>query len=252
MNAGEGAERLDLVAEELDADRLATGRREDVHDPAADGDLARAPRPARRGRSRRAPAARRGPPRPARRRRRAVIASGRWSRGGSAFGTAERRRAHESAAREDLERARPLADEVRRRLEPALPPDAARREQPDVLLPEEPGGRLGGVAGVRVVRRRGQTSGPGARSRSRRGRAAGAARTRVPGPGWSTNARSRSLSASSRASAFSGGASVCVVCGSMTSDGTVVPPGSNRSRGARARFGAFSGLAARVDSPRAG
>ncbi len=36
---GEGAERLDLVAEELDPDRLASGRGEDVDDAAADGDL---------------------------------------------------------------------------------------------------------------------------------------------------------------------------------------------------------------------
>ena len=36
---GEGADLLDLVAEELDAERLATGRGKDVDDPAADGEL---------------------------------------------------------------------------------------------------------------------------------------------------------------------------------------------------------------------
>src|SRR6266542_1257404 len=35
----EGADRLDLVAEELDAQRLAAGRREDVDDPAAHREL---------------------------------------------------------------------------------------------------------------------------------------------------------------------------------------------------------------------
>jgi hypothetical protein len=36
----EGADALDLVAEELDAQRLASGRREDVDEPAAHGELA--------------------------------------------------------------------------------------------------------------------------------------------------------------------------------------------------------------------
>ena len=36
---GEGAHGLDLVAEELDAKRLAAGRREDVDDAAAHGEL---------------------------------------------------------------------------------------------------------------------------------------------------------------------------------------------------------------------
>ena len=40
MNARERADRLDLVAEELDAERLAAGRREDVDQAAADGELA--------------------------------------------------------------------------------------------------------------------------------------------------------------------------------------------------------------------
>ncbi len=36
---GEGTDRLDLVAEELDPERLAAGRREDVDDPTADCEL---------------------------------------------------------------------------------------------------------------------------------------------------------------------------------------------------------------------
>ena len=35
----EGPERLDLVAEELHAQRVATGGREDVHEAASDGEL---------------------------------------------------------------------------------------------------------------------------------------------------------------------------------------------------------------------
>ena len=62
----EGADGLDLVAEELDAERLAPRRREDVDDAAADGELAALRRPARRARSRRARAPRRGPSTPAR------------------------------------------------------------------------------------------------------------------------------------------------------------------------------------------
>ena len=37
---GEGADVLDLVAEELDTERLATGAREDVDEPASHRDLA--------------------------------------------------------------------------------------------------------------------------------------------------------------------------------------------------------------------
>ena len=51
-----------------------------------------------------------------------------------------------------MERARPLADEMRWRREPRLPGDAATRQQPDRVVAEEPGRGLGGVAGVRVLR----------------------------------------------------------------------------------------------------
>ena len=61
VNDREGRQALDLVAEELDPDRLAAGRREDVDQAAADRELRRAPRRCRRARS---------PPRPAPRRAR--------------------------------------------------------------------------------------------------------------------------------------------------------------------------------------
>ena len=91
-----------------------------------------------------------------------------------------------------------LADEVRRRLEPALPADAARGEQADVLLPEEPARGLGGISRVGVVREGRRRAGRRAPGRARRGRAAGAAPRRAQASGASTKARRRSLSASSR------------------------------------------------------
>src|SRR5437764_1412878 len=45
--------------------------------------------------------------------------------------------AHEAAARQHVERTGPLADEVRRRLEPGAPADAAAREERDLLVAEE-------------------------------------------------------------------------------------------------------------------
>ena len=146
----EGADRLDLVAEELDAERLAAGRREDVDQAAAHRELAAvvdaldalvagerellgeafdADLEAGRELERLGP----------RRRRRQQLGDG------------VRRRAHEPAAGENGQRARPLADEVRRRLEPGLPADAARRHVADGLFAEEPRGRLGGVARVGVL-----------------------------------------------------------------------------------------------------
>ena len=121
----EGADLLDLVAEELDPERLAARRREDVDEPAAHRELAAlldaldalvagererlgerldarlvAARDAERRRARRAAASapRARPPRSRRARR-----------------------------GEHVEGARPLADEVRRRLQPGLPADAAAR-----------------------------------------------------------------------------------------------------------------------------
>ena len=63
----------------------------------------------------------------------------------------ERGRADEPAAREHVERARTLADEVRRRLEAGLPANAAARHRADELVAEEPGGGLGDVARIDVL-----------------------------------------------------------------------------------------------------
>jgi hypothetical protein len=51
-----------------------------------------------------------------------------------------------------VERPRPLADEVWRGREARLPRDASARQQTDCIVAEEPGGTLGGVARVRVLR----------------------------------------------------------------------------------------------------
>ena len=148
----EGADRLDLVAEELDPERLAAGRREDVDDAAADGELAAlldlldALVAGERELPRRAPSMPGSSPTRDLERLRAAR-----RRGGSALGERGRRGADEPAAREHVERAGPLADEVRRRLEPGAPADAAARQQPDALGAEEPARRLGRVARVGVL-----------------------------------------------------------------------------------------------------
>ena len=115
----EGAHLLDLVAEEVDAERLATGRGEHVDDPAADGELAslvdavdalvagerellREPVDAR------------------------LVAHPELERRGSRLERREPvreragRRADEPAGGEHVERAIALADEMRRRREPGL------------------------------------------------------------------------------------------------------------------------------------
>ena len=115
----EGAHRLDLVAEELDAQRLAPRGREDVDDAAAHGELAavvdalhalvaregeRLPEPLDAGLEGGAQLDRLR----ARLLRRQPLSE------------RPRRRADEAAAREHVQRPRPLADEVRRRREPRL------------------------------------------------------------------------------------------------------------------------------------
>ena len=146
----EGADALDLVAEELDAERLATGGRVDVHDAAAKRELAAllglvdalvagecdllgegvdsrlvAWTDADRLRTRFG-------------RRHAL-----GERGGG--------RADEAAGGEDVEGASPLADEMRRGLEARAPADAAAREERYPVVAEEPRGRFGDVSGVRVL-----------------------------------------------------------------------------------------------------
>ena len=147
----ERADLLDLVTEQLDAQRLTSRRREHVDEAAANGELAALLDPF--------------DPLVARRREvlgecvDARLVAGRHLQrrrtGGErrqSLGDGGGRRADEPAAFEHRERTGALADEVRRRLEPRPEPDAARREEADRVVAEEPRGRLGGVARVGVLR----------------------------------------------------------------------------------------------------
>ena len=147
----EGAHGLDLVPEELDAQRLPPRGREDVDEAAADRELAAVVDPldalvAREREFLRELLEAELDARSEHDRRRALL--------GGRHPLRERRRRGEDepACGEDVERPRPLADEVRRRLEPRLPPHAAARQQRDALRPEEPAGRLGEIPRVAVVR----------------------------------------------------------------------------------------------------
>src|SRR5207248_11199387 len=124
---GEGADLLDLVSPELDAERLPAGRREDVDEAAANGELSPlvgaldalvAGERELLGERFEADLLAGCDP------ERVRPCSGRRQR----LGERRRRRADETAGREHVERARPLADEVRRRLEPRAPVDAAARQ----------------------------------------------------------------------------------------------------------------------------
>ena len=146
----ERAHRLDLVAEELDSQRLAAGRREEVDQAAADREVAAlldAVDPFVAGE--RKLLGQRLEPR--------LLAGREPDRGGPRLGRRQRlgdrgrRRADEPARREHVEGTRPLADEMRRRLEPRAPANAAARQQRDPLLAEEPARPLGRVAGVGVL-----------------------------------------------------------------------------------------------------
>ena len=174
---GVGAERLDLVSEELEADRLAAGRGVDVHDPAAHRELPALLRlldALVTGESesldellasRRVAHAKSDGLRPRLLRRHALC-------------RADRRGADEPAGLEDLEGAGALADEVRRRLEPAPPAHSARGEEADVLIPEEPARGLRSVPGLGVVREDDDERSAALEEDARRGRAARAARRR--------------------------------------------------------------------------
>ncbi len=146
----EDADLFDLVAEQLDAQRLAARGAEDVDEPAAHCELPALLDPldalvaGRRqlldqrvepGLVAANDSKRRGPERD---RRQALR-----HRCG--------RCADEPASLEHLERPRSLADEMRRRLEPGAEVDAARREERDCVLAEEPPGRLGRVACIGVL-----------------------------------------------------------------------------------------------------
>ena len=151
---GEGRERpdrLDLVAEQLDPDRLATGRAEDVHDPAANGELASlvdtldalvAGEGELLGEPLDSRLVTRGDP----------DRLGTRLRPRQALAEPERRHADEAPGGVHVERPEALADEMRRRREPALVGDAPRGEQPDALGAQEPAGRVGGVASIGVLR----------------------------------------------------------------------------------------------------
>ena len=147
----ERAHRLDLVAEELDAQRLAAGRREDVDDAAAHGELAAVVDAldtlVARERERL------GEPFDAELEPGAQLdrLGARVSRRQSLRERA-RRGADEPAALEHVERPRALADEVRRRREPGLPRTPRLGRSPTALVAEEPRRSLGGVARVRVLR----------------------------------------------------------------------------------------------------
>ena len=146
----EGAHLLDLVAEELDPQRLAAGGREDVDDAAAHGELAavvdtlHALVPGERELL--------GEPVDAR-----LSADPELDRSRAcgerrqSLGERERRRAHEPARGEHVERAVPLTDEVRRGRKPRVEPHAAAGQERDARATREPPGRLGGIPRVRVL-----------------------------------------------------------------------------------------------------
>ena len=148
----ERAHLFDVVAPELDAQRLAAGRREDVDEPAANRELAAlvgtldtfvAGERKRLGELFEAdPVARRDPDRLRPRVRR-------WHRLGQRRG----RSGDEPAGGEDIERASAFADEVRRGFEAGAPVDAPARQHRDAFVTEEPGRAFGCVAGVLILRR---------------------------------------------------------------------------------------------------
>ncbi len=147
---GERADPLDLVAEELDPQRLAPGRREDIHETAPDRELAalvgaldtfvaRERQRLREGVELELEAGLDAD------RIRACARLGHQLRQRGGRGT------DEAAGGEDVERPCPLADEVGCRLQPRLPPHAAARQERNPLLPEEPPGSLGRIARVGVL-----------------------------------------------------------------------------------------------------
>ena len=203
----ERADALDLVAEELDPQRLAAGRREDVDEPAADGELAALLDPldalvagerellgeqvdprlvaARDRDRRRARPGRRHPlgerDAPTRRRgRRAASTSSARARSPTRCG---------GGSSPDSQR------------------DAAGREERDALVAEEPAGRLGEVARVGVVGQQ-HAERPAELARTARRRAAAAqAPTRAPAPAARPRRRAgaRRRGAGRRANGATGG-----------------------------------------------
>ncbi len=148
----EGADALDLVAEELDAERLAPGRRIDVDDASAEGELPSLLRLVDALVAREGEVFDEGVDAP-------VVAGANANRLGAgpgrghALGERGSRCADEAAGGEDVEGACPLPDEVRRRLEARAPAHAPAGEERDAVVAEEPGRGLGDVARVRVLGR---------------------------------------------------------------------------------------------------
>ena len=148
----ERAHLLDLVAEELDPDRLAAGRREDVDQAAAHRELspvvdtldALVPRERERLREALDPGS--VADRDADRLRPLVARR-------DPLGERRRGGPNETARGEDVESARTLADEVRRRGEARLPADAAARQERDPFGAQVPARRLREVARVGVLGR---------------------------------------------------------------------------------------------------
>jgi hypothetical protein len=147
----ERAHLLDLVAEELDPERLAAGRREHVDEVAANRELAALLHPVDSlvAGERELLDQRLEPP---------LLAGSDCDRRGAsprrrhALGERRRRDDDEPAALQDVQRPRPLTDEVRRRREAGVPAHAATRQQCNPLLAEVPRGCLGDVARVGVLR----------------------------------------------------------------------------------------------------
>ena len=162
---GEGRKRanlLDLVAEQLDPQRLAAGRREDVDDASAHGELPALVDPldafVARARERRHEPVDPG-----------LLADHEAHGPSDGFGgrhsLCERRgrRTDESTGGEDVERPCSFADEMRRRLEPRGVRDAPARQQRDPLGPEEPrrpsaASRASASSGSRIRRPRPSSS----------------------------------------------------------------------------------------------
>ena len=141
---------LELVPEELDAERLASGAREDVDEAAAHGDLAALLDPLDAlvaGERERLDEL--VEPGAARLREHDDVGPIRLRR--NPLRERARGDADEPAAREDVERARALADEVRGRLETGSGVHAAAREERDAIGVDVPADGLGDVARLLVL-----------------------------------------------------------------------------------------------------
>ena len=146
----EGSDLLDLVAEELDSQRLAARRREDVDDSSPNRELsalvdpihALVPRPGE---------CLREPVETGLRPHDEIDGAGSYLERRHPLGESCGRCTHESAAREHVEAPRALTDEMRRRLESRGVRDPPTREQRDVIRAEKPRSSLGRITGIGVL-----------------------------------------------------------------------------------------------------